>query len=108
MLRFHLFTSHASYFVFSPKMVGGYGCGFHSVCPALVFCLLLFDSGVYVQLSGPRVDAMAYAEWVKKDPRFSSIFIQVSPCLHHHAFPRLKLRYKPSLVQVRTCLFGFH
>jgi hypothetical protein len=51
---------------------------------------------------------MAYAEWVKKDPRFSSIFIQVSPCLHHHAFPRLKLRYKPSLVQVRTCLFGFH
>jgi hypothetical protein len=43
---------------------------------------------------------MAYAEWVKKDPRFSSIFIQVSPCLHHHAFPRLKLRYKPSLVQV--------
>lgn len=79
----------------------------------IVFVLHLFFVGwcltlVYVQLSGPQVDAMAYAEWVKKDLRFSSIFIQVSPCLHHHAFPRLKLRYKPSLVQVRICLFGFH
>ncbi|CAM6080168.1 unnamed protein product [Sphagnum tenellum] len=62
--------------------------------------IYISHQGINAQLSGPRVDAMAYAEWVKKDPRFSSIFIQVSPCLHHHAFPRLKLRYKPSLVQV--------
>lgn len=54
-----------------------------------------------MQLSGPREDAMAYADWVKADERFSPTYIQVSPSPRGHAFPRLKLRYKPSLVQVR-------
>lgn len=34
------------------------------------------------------------------DERFSPMYIQVSPSPHGHAFPRLKLRFKPSLVQV--------
>ncbi|XP_037466271.1 rhodanese-like domain-containing protein 8, chloroplastic isoform X3 [Triticum dicoccoides] len=50
--------------------------------------------------SGPRKDAMAYADWVRKDRRFSDILIQISPALSGHAFPRLKLRYKQSLVQL--------
>ena len=53
-----------------------------------------------MQFSGPREDAMAYANWVKEDERFSPTYIQVSPSPRGHAFPRLKLRYKPSLVQV--------
>lgn len=49
--------------------------------------------------SGPAEDALAYAEWLKHDERFSDILVQTSPSLYGHAFPRLKLRYKPSLVQ---------
>ncbi|KAG2580887.1 hypothetical protein PVAP13_6KG264700 [Panicum virgatum] len=51
-------------------------------------------------LSGPRKDAAAYADWVKKDHRFCDMLVQTSPALAGHAFPRLKLRYKPSLVQL--------
>uniref|UniRef100_A0A7I4BHF6 Rhodanese domain-containing protein n=1 Tax=Physcomitrium patens TaxID=3218 RepID=A0A7I4BHF6_PHYPA len=56
--------------------------------------------GINAQLSGPRKDAMDYANWVKEDERFAPTYIQVSPSPRGHAFPRLKLRYKPSLVQV--------
>ncbi|KAG0586456.1 hypothetical protein KC19_2G091600 [Ceratodon purpureus] len=56
--------------------------------------------GINAQFSGPREDAMAYANWVKEDERFSPTYIQVSPSPRGHAFPRLRLRYKPSLVQV--------
>lgn len=56
--------------------------------------------GINAQLSGPKEDAMAYAEWVKADERFAPTYIQVSPSPRGHAFPRLRLRYKPSLVQV--------
>ncbi|KAM3280631.1 hypothetical protein ACQJBY_047441 [Aegilops geniculata] len=43
---------------------------------------------------------MAYTDWLRRDPRFSDILVQVSPALTGHAFPRLKLRYKQSLVQL--------
>lgn len=52
-----------------------------------------------LQYSGPSKDALAYVEWVREDPRFSDILVQISPASNGHAFPRLKLRYKPSLVQ---------
>ncbi|KAG2533668.1 hypothetical protein PVAP13_9NG036104 [Panicum virgatum] len=54
----------------------------------------------FLQYSGPRKDAAAYADWVKKDHRFCDMLVQTSPALAGHAFPRLKLRYKPSLVQL--------
>ncbi|XP_040247300.1 rhodanese-like domain-containing protein 8, chloroplastic isoform X1 [Aegilops tauschii subsp. strangulata] len=53
-----------------------------------------------LQYSGPRKDAIAYADWLRTDPRFSDILVQISPALSGHAFPRLKLRYKQSLVQL--------
>ena len=58
-----------------------------------------------LQYSGPHEDAIAYAEWLTKDERFSDLLVQISPSPAGHAFPRLKLRYKPSLVQAR--LFSF-
>ena len=54
---------------------------------------------IFVQYSGPSKDALAYVEWLKEDDRFSDILVQVSPAINGHAFPKLKLRYKPSLVQ---------
>ncbi|URD81412.1 RHOD [Musa troglodytarum] len=57
------------------------------------------EQGINAQYSGPNEDALAYADWVKEDQRFSDILVQVSAASHGHAFPRLKLRYKPSLVQ---------
>lgn len=62
--------------------------------------IYISSQGINAQYSGPQEDVMAYAEWVKEDPRFSSLYVQVSPSFGGHAFPRLKLRYKPSLVQV--------
>ncbi|KAK9105879.1 hypothetical protein Scep_022723 [Stephania cephalantha] len=58
------------------------------------------QQGINAQYSGPSADALAYVEWLKEDSRFSDILVQISPALDGHAFPRLKLRYKPSLVQL--------
>lgn len=58
------------------------------------------EQGINAQYSGPSEDALAYASWLKKDERFHDILVQISPPIHRHAFPRLKLRYKPSLVQL--------
>lgn len=63
---------------------------------------------IFVQYSGPLKDALAYVEWLREDFRFSDILVQISPALNgQHAFPKLKLRYKPSLVQARYafCIF---
>lgn len=52
-----------------------------------------------MQYSGPSKDALLYVEWLREDDRFSHMLVQISPALNGHAFPKLKLRYKPSLVQ---------
>ncbi|PIN24833.1 Rhodanese-related sulfurtransferase [Handroanthus impetiginosus] len=62
--------------------------------------IYLNEQGINAQYSGPSKDAFAYVEWVKEDPRFSDILVQISPAINGHAFPKLKLRYKPSLVQL--------
>ncbi|XP_048330457.1 rhodanese-like domain-containing protein 8, chloroplastic isoform X1 [Ziziphus jujuba] len=62
--------------------------------------IYLNEQGINAQYSGPSKEALAYVEWLKEDERFSDILIQVSPALNGHAFPKLKLRYKPSLVQM--------
>lgn len=61
----------------------------------------------YVQYSGPSRDALAYVEWLRGDERFSDILVQISAALNGHAFPKLKLRYKPSLVQASSNSFLF-
>ncbi|KAK8934301.1 hypothetical protein KSP39_PZI014698 [Platanthera zijinensis] len=60
------------------------------------------EQGINAQYSGPNADVLAYADWLKDDPRFSDIFVQTSPALYGHAFPRLKMRYKPSLFEGGT------
>uniref|UniRef100_A0A2P2JIM8 tRNA uridine(34) hydroxylase N-terminal domain-containing protein n=1 Tax=Rhizophora mucronata TaxID=61149 RepID=A0A2P2JIM8_RHIMU len=78
--------------------------------------IYLNEQGINAQYSGPFSDVLAYVEWVKEDSRFSDILVQISSSLNGHAFPRLKLRYKPSLVQARQsslllicpCYFKFH
>ncbi|KAH9780870.1 Rhodanese-like domain-containing protein 8 [Citrus sinensis] len=50
--------------------------------------------------SGPSRDALAYVEWLREDENFSDLLVQICPALNGHAFPKLKLRYKPSLVQL--------
>ncbi|XP_024023531.1 rhodanese-like domain-containing protein 8, chloroplastic isoform X2 [Morus notabilis] len=61
--------------------------------------IYLNEQGINAQYSGPSKDALAYVEWLREDERFSDILVQVSPAVNGHAFPKLKLRYKPSLVQ---------
>ncbi|CAB4281603.1 unnamed protein product [Prunus armeniaca] len=58
------------------------------------------QQGINAQYSGPSRDALAYVEWLRGDERFSDILVQISAALNGHAFPKLKLRYKPSLVQL--------
>ncbi|PWA96292.1 rhodanese/Cell cycle control phosphatase superfamily protein [Artemisia annua] len=58
------------------------------------------EQGINAQYSGPSEDALAYVSWLKEDERFHDILVQISPPTSRHAFPRLKLRYKPSLVQL--------
>ncbi|MCO5606785.1 hypothetical protein L7F22_060975 [Adiantum nelumboides] len=62
--------------------------------------ILISYQGINAQYSGPNEEVLAYANWVQEDPRFASLYVQVSPSFDGHAFPRLKLRFKPSLVQV--------
>ncbi|KAI8528583.1 hypothetical protein RHMOL_Rhmol12G0159300 [Rhododendron molle] len=76
--------------------------GFNAQCPISVG-----DVGLAaLQFSGPLKDALAYVKWLREDHRFSGVLFQVSPALGGHAFPRLKLRYKPSLVQASYILEG--
>ncbi|CAM9000868.1 unnamed protein product [Rhodiola kirilowii] len=60
----------------------------------------LNEQGINAQYSGPSKDALAYVNWLREDPKFSNILVQLSPSRNGHAFPKLKLRYKPSLVQL--------
>ncbi|XP_057464509.1 rhodanese-like domain-containing protein 8, chloroplastic [Actinidia eriantha] len=62
--------------------------------------IYLNEHGINAQYSGPFKDAIAYVKWLREDHRFSEVLFQISPALSGHAFPRLKLRYKPSLVQL--------
>lgn len=61
--------------------------------------IYLNEQGINAQYSGPSKDALAYVEWLKEDERFSDILVQMSPANGRHAFPKLKLQNKPSLVQ---------
>ncbi|XP_027341627.1 rhodanese-like domain-containing protein 8, chloroplastic isoform X1 [Abrus precatorius] len=60
----------------------------------------LNEQGINAQYSGPSKDALAYVNWLREDNRFSDILVQISPSENGHTFPALKLRYKPSLVQL--------
>ncbi|KAM2231996.1 hypothetical protein ACFX1S_016185 [Malus domestica] len=62
--------------------------------------IYLNEQGINAQYSGPLRDALAYVEWLRGDERFSGILVQISAATNGHAFPKLKLRYKPSLVQL--------
>ncbi|XP_055800813.1 rhodanese-like domain-containing protein 8, chloroplastic isoform X2 [Solanum dulcamara] len=62
--------------------------------------IYLNKQGINAQYSGPNKDALAYVKWVREDCRFSDVLVQISSASNGHAFPRLKLRYKPSLVQL--------
>ncbi|CAL1369351.1 unnamed protein product [Linum trigynum] len=62
--------------------------------------IYLNEQGINAQYSGPREDALAYVEWLRDDARFRDLLVQISPAFDGHAFPKLKLRYKPSLVQM--------
>ncbi|GER26636.1 rhodanese/Cell cycle control phosphatasesuperfamily protein [Striga asiatica] len=66
--------------------------------------IYLNEQGINAQYSGLSKDALAYVEWVREDDRFSDILVQISPAINGHAFPKLKLRYKPSLVQASEIL----
>lgn len=61
--------------------------------------IYMSQQGINAQYSGPSLDALSYANWVKEDARFEDIVVQISPS-SGHAFPRLKLRHKFSLLQV--------
>lgn len=57
-----------------------------------------------MQYSGPSRDALAYVEWIRADDKFANMLVQICAAPTGHAFPKLKLRYKPSLVQAsRNC-----
>lgn len=82
------------------------------LCFSSVFVLNLLIKAIFlilylVQFSGLLKDALAYVKWLKEDQRFSGVLFQVSPALGGHAFPRLRLRYKPSLVQASNIVIGF-
>ncbi|XP_059644788.1 rhodanese-like domain-containing protein 8, chloroplastic isoform X2 [Cornus florida] len=62
--------------------------------------IYLNEQGINAQYSGPSKDSLAYVKWLREDHRFSDVLVQISPALDGHAFPKLKLRYKPSLVQL--------
>ncbi|CAI7803323.1 unnamed protein product, partial [Closterium sp. NIES-54] len=62
--------------------------------------IYISHQGINAQLSGPASHVMDYAHWVRSDPRFAGVPLQLSPSPIGHAFPRLRLRYKPALVQV--------
>mmetsp|Transcript_48193 Transcript_48193/g.89768 ORF Transcript_48193/g.89768 Transcript_48193/m.89768 type:complete len:429 (-) Transcript_48193:1063-2349(-) len=63
--------------------------------------IYISEQGINAQLSGLGDQAVEYAEWVTRgDPRFRGCQFTVFPVAQHQ-FPRLSLRYKPSLVSLQ-------
>ncbi|KAL1107577.1 hypothetical protein V6Z11_D03G054900 [Gossypium hirsutum] len=61
------------------------------------------EQGINAQYSGPSKHSFAYVKWLKEDDRFLDILVQTSPAFNEHAFPKLKLRYKPHLYNKVDC-----
>ncbi|KAK7259338.1 hypothetical protein RIF29_24942 [Crotalaria pallida] len=55
------------------------------------------EHDIKTRYSGPSKDALAYLNKLREDNMFSDILVQISPPEIGHSFPKLKLRYKPSL-----------
>ncbi|CAD7698986.1 unnamed protein product [Ostreobium quekettii] len=56
--------------------------------------------GINAQLSGLVEDATDYARWVEGQDLFKGLRWSQEPCSGHQ-FPRLRLQYKPNLVQLK-------
>ncbi|GAQ84629.1 hypothetical protein KFL_001980110 [Klebsormidium nitens] len=62
--------------------------------------IYISHQGINAQFSSLEGEAHEYRQWLQADPRFQDVPIQMARA-PAHAFPRLKLRYKPDLVMVR-------
>lgn len=62
--------------------------------------IYLSSQGINAQYSGVTKDATAYACWVERQDLFKGLRWSQEPC-SGHVFPRLRLQYKPNLVQLK-------
>lgn len=54
-------------------------------------------NGINAQMSLATGDAKTYMEWLKSDPRFSSVHFKLDP-YHEHVFPRVTVKAREQLV----------
>ncbi|KAG2497051.1 hypothetical protein HYH03_005050 [Edaphochlamys debaryana] len=62
--------------------------------------IYISSQGMNCQYGGTVEQATAYAEWVKQQPGFQGLRYTVWPSPEGHAFPKLRLKYKPSLISL--------
>lgn len=54
-------------------------------------------AGINAQMSATKEEAQNYMDWLKSDPRFSSVYIKIDP-YHEHVFPRANVKFRKQLV----------
>jgi UPF0176 protein len=59
--------------------------------------IYLSEEGINGQISGARVDAKNYMDWLSEDPRFSDIHFKIHEH-HENIFPRMTVKYRRQLV----------
>lgn len=62
--------------------------------------IYISKQGINAQFSGLRAHAEAYAAWVATQPAFRGVTWRTYP-VSHHAFPRLKLKFRQNLISLQ-------
>ncbi|PNW83046.1 hypothetical protein CHLRE_06g304600v5 [Chlamydomonas reinhardtii] len=62
--------------------------------------IYISSQGMNCQYGGTLEHCTAYVEWVKQQPGFQNLRYTVWPSPEGHAFPKLRLKYKPNLISL--------
>jgi len=61
--------------------------------------IYLSEQGINGQASGSAESAQEYMDWLRSDPRFSSVPFKIHPA-KEHAFPKMTVKYRKQLVAI--------
>lgn len=59
--------------------------------------IYISNQGINAQMSGSKIDAQIYLEWVKQDLRFKEIQFKID-FYHEHVFPKASVKFREQLV----------
>lgn len=59
--------------------------------------IYIANNGINAQMSGYKIDAQIYIEWIKQEPRFKEVPFKID-FYHEHVFPKASVKFREQLV----------